>query len=127
MSGKKRGLLTCLAVGAVIAVAVCALNVSRDFGWSRSICDGLFVAAVFLLGVGVIKAVSNQGTFDVAGYGLRMAVELALPALRREEKEDLYQYRKRKEAERKSSARLLLAGAVYFILSLVALAVYEFL
>lgn len=127
MSEKRRGLLTCLAAGAVIAAAVCALNVSRDYGWSRSICDGLFVAAVFLLCLGVIRAVSNRGTFDVAGYGLRMAVELALPALRREEKEDLYQYRKRKATERKSSAGLLLAGAVYFVLSLAALAVYEFL
>ena len=127
MSGKRRGLLTCLTAGAVLAAAVCAMNVSRDYGWSRSVCDGFFVAAVILLGLGTIRAVSNQGAFDVAGYGLRMAVELALPALRREEKEDLHQYRKRKEAERKSSAGLLLAGAVYLVLSLVALAVYEFL
>lgn len=125
MSGKRRGFLICLAVGAVLAAAVCALNVSRDYGWSRSLCDGFFVAAVMLLGVGSIKAVNNRGAFDVAGYGLRMAVELALPALRREEKEDIHQYRKRKEAERKSPAALLLAGAVYLVLSLAALAVYE--
>lgn len=90
-------------------------------------CDGLFVAAVILLGLGTIKAVGSRGTFDVAGYGLRMAVELAVPALRREEKEDIHQYKKRKEAERKSPAGLLLAGAVYLVLSLAALAVYEFL
>lgn len=125
MSGKRRGFLICLAVGAVLAAAVCALNVSRDYGWSRSVCDGFFVAAVMLLGVGFIKAVNNRGAFDVAGYGLRRAVELALPALRREEKEDIHQYRKRKEAERKSPAGLLLAGAVYLVLSLAALAVYE--
>lgn len=127
MSGKRRGLLTCLAVGAVLAAAVCALNVNRGYGWSRSVCDGLFVAAVILLGLGAIKAVGSRGTFDVAGYGLRMAVELAVPALRREEKEDIHQYKKRKEAERKSPAGLLLAGAVYLVLSLAALAVYEFL
>lgn len=125
MRGAKKNLLPCLGVGAVIAAAVCALNVSRDYGWSRSVCDGLFVAAVMLLGVGVIRAVSNRGAFDVAGYGLRMAVELAIPALRKEEKEDIHQYRERKEARRKSPAGLLLAGAAYFILSLAALAVYE--
>lgn len=124
MRGRKKGLLTSLAVGAVIAAAVCALNVSRDYGWSRSMCDGLFVAAVMLLGLGTIRAVCNRGAFDVAGYGLRTAVELAIPALRREEKEDIRQYRERKEAERKPSTELLLAGAVYFILSLAALAVY---
>lgn len=125
MSGKGKQLLTCLAAGAALAAGVCALNVSRDYGWSRSVCDGLFVAAVILLGLGVIRAVYNRGAFDVAGYGLRMAVELALPILRREEKEDLHQYRRRKEAERKSPAGLLLAGAVFFVLSLAALAVYE--
>ena len=90
-------------------------------------CDGFFVAAVMLLGVGTIRAVSNRGAFDVAGYGLRIAIELALPVLRREEKEDIHQYRERKEAERKSPAGLLLAGAVYLVLSLAALAVYELL
>ncbi len=126
MRRAKKSLPACLVIGAVITAAVCALNVGRGYGWSRSVCDGLFVAAVMLLGMGVIKAVNNRGVFDVAGYGLHTAVELAIPALRREEKEDIYQYRKRKESERKSSAGLLLAGAVYFILSLAALAVYEF-
>lgn len=127
MSGKIRGLLTCLAAGAVLAAAVCALNVGRGYGWSRSVCDGFFVAAVMLLGVGSIRAVGNRGAFDVAGYGLHMAVELALPVLRREEKEDIHQYRKRKEAKRKSPAGLLGAGAVYLVLSLAALVVYELL
>lgn len=125
MSEKKKGFLTCLTAGAILAAAVCALNVSRDYGWSRSVCDGLFVAAVMLLGVGSIRFIYNRGAFDVAGYGLRLAVELAIPALRREEKEDIHQYRERKGAERKSPAGLLLAGAVYFVLSFAALAVYE--
>ena len=127
MSGKRRGLLICLAAGAALAAAVCALNVSRDYGWSRSVCDGFFVAAVMLLGMGTIRAVYNRGAFDVAGYGLHMAIELVLPVLRREEKEDIHQYRERKAAERKSPAGLLLAGTVYLVLSLAVLAVYELL
>lgn len=127
MNGKRKGILLSFAVGAVLAAAVCALNVSRDYGWSRSVCDGLFVAAVMLLGVGIIRAVYNRGAFDVAGYGLRKAAELAIPALKREEKEDIQQYRERKNAGRKSPAGLLLAGTVYLVLSLAALAVYEIL
>lgn len=132
-----------LVGGAVIAAAVCALNVGRGYGWSRSVCDGLFVAAVMLLGVGGIQAVSSRGAFDVAGYGLHMTLELIFPFLRRTEegypmekghsrekersgeKEDIHQYRARREAQRKSPAGLLLAGGVYFILSLAALAIYE--
>lgn len=127
MSEKRKAFLTSLAAGAVLAAAVYALNVSRDYGWSRSVCDGFFVAAVMLLGIGLIRAINNRGAFDVAGYGLRMAVELVLPVLKREEKEDIHQYRERKEAERKSPAGLLLAGAVYLVLSLAALGVYEML
>ena len=128
MRGNKKGFQASLIVGAVIAAAVYALNVSRGYGWSRSLCDGLFVASVMLLGPGVIRAVSNRGVFDVAGYGLRTALEVAIPALRRTEeghsREDIHQYRERKEAQRKSPAGLFLAGGVYFILSLAALAVY---
>ena len=125
MSDKVRELLIHLAVGAAVTAAVFALNLSREYGVLRSLCDGFFVAAVFLLGVGGIKAARNKGTFDVAGFGLRYVVDMTIPAFRREEKEDLQQYRERKARERKSSVSLLLAGGVYLVMSVIALAVYE--
>lgn len=125
MSAKVRDLLFNLLIGAVVAAAVFALNLSREYAVLRCLCDGLFVASVFLLGIGGIKAVRNQGVFDVAGFGLRHVMDMAIPALRREEKEDMQQYRERKALERKSSIGLMLAGGVYLALSLVALAVYE--
>lgn len=125
MSEKTRDFLASLATGAVIGAAVFALNLSREYPVTRCACDGLFVAAVFLLGIGVIKLARNKGTFDVAGFGLHSVVAMVIPALRREEKEDLYQYRERKAQERRSSAGMLLAGAMYLALSLVALLVYE--
>lgn len=125
MRGVRKSLIVCLTAGAVIAAAVCALNVCRGYGWSRSVCDGLFLASVMLLGPGIIRAVSNRGAFDVAGYGLRTVMELVLPLMKREENEDIHQYRERREAQRKSPAGLLLSGAIYFFLSLAALAVYE--
>ena len=125
MSGKVRKLLIQLAAGAAITAAVFALNLSREYGVLRSLCDGLFVAAVLLLGVGGIKAARNKGTFDVAGFGLRHVVDISIPAFRREEKEDLQQYRERKALERKSSMDLLLAGGVYLALSVIALVISE--
>lgn len=143
MRGTKKGFLSALAAGAAIGAAVCALNVSRGYGWSRSVCDGLFVASVMLLGTGTIRAVSNRGAFDVAAYGLHTVLEMTLPFLRRTDggcsmeeghsmgerysgkKEDIHQYRTRREAQRRSPVGLLLAGGVYFILSLAALAIYE--
>lgn len=125
MSDKVRELLIHLAIGAAISVAVLALNLSREYGVLRSLCDGFFTAAVLLLGIGGIKAVRNKGVFDVSGFGLRHVVDMTLPAFRREEKEDLQQYRERKALERKSSVGLLLAGGVYLALAVIALVVYE--
>lgn len=124
MSEKVRDILFNLVTGAVIAGAVFALNLNRGYLVLRCLCDGLFVAAVFLLGIGFIKLARNEGTFDTAGYGLRSALDVAIPALRRDEKETLEQYRERKARERRSSAGMLLAGLVYLILSLVALLLY---
>ena len=125
MSDKVRDLLINLAIGAVAAAAVFALNLSREYGALRSLCDGLFVAAVFLLGIGCIKAIRNKGAFDVAGFGVRHVVNITVPALRRGEDEDMQQYRERKALERKSSAGLLIAGGVYLALSVAALVIYE--
>ena len=125
MSDKVRELLIYLAIGAAISMAVLALNLSREYGMLRSLCDGFFTAAVLLLGIGGIKAARNKGAFDVSGFGLRHVVDMAVPAFRREEKEDLQQYRERKALERKSSAGLLLAGGVYLALAVIALVVYE--
>ena len=123
MSEKARDFLANLITGAVVAVAVFAMNMGREYGVLRCVCAGLFVAAVFLLGIGGIKAARNGGTFDVAGFGLSTAINM-IPAFQRE-KEDIQQYRERKAGERKSSKGMLLAGVTYLALSMVALAIYE--
>lgn len=125
MSGKVRDFLVNLVLGAVIAGLVFALNMSREYGVLRCVCDGFFVAAVLLLGMGGIRAVTNRGAFDVAGYGLKSAVGMVLPMFRPDEKETVQQYRERKAKERKSAFGLLTAGGVYLILSVAALIVYE--
>ena len=125
MSEKVRDFLVNLVFGAVIAGLVFALNMSREYGVLRCVCDGFFVAAVLLLGLGGIRAITNRGAFDVAGYGLKSAVGMVLPMFRPDEKETVQQYRERKAKERKSAFGLLTAGGVYLILSVAALIVYE--
>ena len=125
MSDRIRSFLGSMVAGAAVAAAVFFLNMSREYGVLRCLCDGTFVAAVFLLGIGGLKAARNKGTFDVAGFGVRHVVDITIPALRREEKEDLRQYRERKALERKSSVGLLLADLVYLALAVVTLVIYE--
>lgn len=125
MSEKARDFLINLVTGTVIAVAVFTMNMNRGYDVLRCLCDGPFVASVFLLGIGGIKAARNQGTFDTVGFGLRSTVDVVIPSLRRDEKETMEQYRERKAQERRSSKGMLLAGLVYFLLSVLALVVYE--
>ncbi len=124
MKQSTKEFLLSAAVGAVIAAAVFALNFSRDYSVTRCLCDGLFVSAVMLLGIGGIRSVNNKGVFDVLGYGVKTTVETFIPLLRKDEKEDLHQYRERKAEERKSPRSMLLAGAAYLAASVAALGIY---
>ena len=124
MSDAKKALLSGLATGAVIAVLVFALGQSRGYTFLRCLCDGTFVAAVMLLGVGGIKGLRNKGAFDIMGYGVKQTVETFIPMLKRGEKEDLYAYRERKEAERKPASGLLKAGLIYLAISVLVLVIY---
>lgn len=117
-------LISSLAIGAVIAILVFILGLSRDQAITRCICDACFVAAVALLGIGGLKGIRNKGAFDIMGYGLKSTVETFIPMLRRGEKEDIYAYQERKEAERKPAHGLLAAGVIYLIISLAALVIY---
>ena len=51
----------------------------QGYGLLRQLCDGCFVAAVLLLGAGVLRYVTNQGAFDVLGYGLQSVFHLHVP------------------------------------------------
>ena len=127
MNEKTRTFLRNLGAGALIAALVFWMDATREYGVLRCLCDAFFVAAVMLLGVGGIRAVSNQGVFDVMGFGLKYTVELVLPFLRSDEKEDIHQYRERKAGGRKSAREILLAGTVYLVLSVVVLVFYALL
>lgn len=122
---KRRQVLSDLLAGAVIFAAVAALGLSRGQSIARVLCDGAFVAAAALLGVGGLTLARNKGTFDVAGFGLRTVLQTALPFLYASEKETLMDYRERKALERKSPNALFVSGGIYLALSLVFLLVYS--
>ena len=124
MNEKFKSVLGNLAVGAPVAAAVTWLNVTRGYPFLHCLCDGLFVSAVLLLGLGGLRGVRNKGTFDVVGFGFSTAVRIALPFLHGEEDADVYEYSQRKAEKRKGAGGLLAAGAVYLVLSIVALALY---
>ena len=124
MSDKCKEFLSHLILGAVITVSVYLLSAGRGYPVLHSLCDGFFVAATLLLGIGGLRAIRNKGAFDVAGYGLSSAVHTAFPFLRGDQDEDIMGYLQRKAEKRKGAGGLLAAGAVYLALSLIILTLY---
>ncbi len=120
----RRQMIRDLLIGAIICAVVALLGRSRGQSIARVLCDGTFVAAVFLLGIGGLTFARNKGTFDVAGYGIKTVLETTLPFLRSDKKETLIEYRERKAAERKSPRTILICGSIYFVLSLIFLLAY---
>ena len=124
MNEKYKSFLINLACGAFMAALVYWLNTGRGYPLLHSLCNGFFVAAVMLLGMGGLKAVRNKGAFDVAGFGFSSVVKIALPFLGDNKEEDIHEYRERKAQKRKGAGGLLAAGAVYMALSVLALCLY---
>ena len=125
MSLKLKAFIVNLVLGAIVAVAVLALDLSREHGVVQGLCDGCFVAAVLLLGIGGIGYVRNRGFFDLMGYGVKSVFRIHLPGGgNNNEKETFQEYRERKQAQRKSVSDMLMAGLVYLIASFILLALY---
>lgn len=124
MNEKYKTFLINLVIGAIVAALVYWLNTDRGYPLLHSLCNGFFVAAVILLGVGGLRFVRNKGAFDVAGFGFSSVLRITFPFLYGNKEEDIHEYRERKAQERKDAGGLLTAGAVYMVLSVLALCLY---
>jgi len=115
-------------IGAVILISVCLLE--GAFGSSEgkdiaaSVCDGAFVAAVLLLGAGLLALVGGKGAFDGISYSVRQSLRLHWPAAVRTPEEDYEAYQKRREGKKVKTAHLFLSGGFYLAIALLALLVY---
>lgn len=124
MNEKYKAFLVNLACGVPVTALVFWINVKQGYPFLHCLCNGLFVAAVLLLGVGGLRGVRNKGAFDVAGFGLSSIVRISLPFLGGDKEEDIYEYRQRKAEKRKGGSGLLAAGAIYLALSVIVLCLY---
>ena len=83
MSKRLKSFLISLLVGVLLCAMVIFINRDQGYGLLRQLCDGCFVAAVLLLGAGVLRYVTNQGAFDVLGYGLQSVFHLHIHVIPR--------------------------------------------
>ena len=99
MSKRLKSFLMSLLVGVLLCAMVIFINRDQGYGLLRQLCDGCFVAAVLLLGAGVLRYVTNQGAFDVLGYGLQSVFHLHVPGAsigNARDQETMETYRERK-------------------------------
>lgn len=129
------------AVGLVIAFAVaCARGVFRVSGAARVwriLCDGCFVSAVLLMGVGLMTLVSSEGMFDIVSYGflcLRSTFQKGekrgkrLPGGESEENGEratFYDYKVAKRGTRSTHWYLLFVGLIFLAGAFFCLCMFE--
>ena len=112
--------------GLFVAMLVIFLNRDQGYPVTHLLCDGFFVAAVMLLGVGGIRFCQGKGALDGIGYGVSNMFNMFIHAGRQDAREeDYFSYCQRKAEERKPYGNCLLAGSFYLILSLMCLVVYQ--
>ena len=127
MTDHKTRLIAGLVSGLVLAAGTAALRglftAPEAAERVRCLCDGFFVAAVLLGGLGGLTWVRNQGVFDSAVYSVKTAfsVRWRMFGDYRESREE---YQDRKAKGRGPAGPLLLAGGVYLLVSVALLAGY---
>ena len=123
----RRNFWIAMAIGLVLTVSIFFGQGGGEMtAWTDIafvLCDACFVPAVILLGVGLILFVSNDGMFDMLGYGIQRALTIMLSEKKRAKyPRTFYEYKQQKWAVPKSSFGFLLAaGGVYLVLAAVFL------
>ena len=125
MTEKRKSFLGNLLLGFSIAMLVIIIKWNEDTTFIHKLCDGSFVAAAMLLGLGGLKFARNGGTFDMMMWGFGSAVRMTFPWMLKERKDvDFVAFKERKKEIRQTSRAELLSGLVFLVLSLIFLVLY---
>ncbi|AIN93027.1 DUF3899 domain-containing protein [Treponema putidum] len=127
---KKTGLLFSFfapfGVGAVITAAV-VIFFSRGSSHSflHHLCDGLFIASVFLAGIGGLSVINKSGLFDVILFGfLQLGETIKYGVTMKKDAHvttDFGKFKNKKNLKRKNRWGWVAAGLIYFVLAFIVL------
>lgn len=118
--------LVSIVCGIGIFVIFCLIkNVS--FSLLNS-CDGFFVGACVLIGVGILQLVVNQGTLDVIAVGFSNLFSV-FKKDGTKKYDGIYGYQEAKQAKRKQNKYnripIVFAGVLLLIVALILRAIYQ--
>lgn len=127
---KNRRFLGAFLFGALVVLAACGLKsvfrMTEPNRIFRVLCDGCFLAAVMLLGVGLLVMIDNNGLFDAFGYSARFIFNLLIPGPGKgKPKESFVEYRQRRHEKPAMYGFLLLSGGFYLLAAFVFLLLFN--
>lgn len=132
---KKRILVNyiiCFAIGFLFVFIVLAnrdiIFLSNIKDIYQALCDAFCVPGVILMLFGLLFRIAGEGTFDGLGYAFKRTVEALLPFYRKKGAPEKYsEYKERKNSGRTHKFSLMyvvVTGLVFFVISLIFLALY---
>ncbi|MBO4988713.1 MAG: DUF3899 domain-containing protein [Clostridia bacterium] len=128
MSKKAFNYLFAVAFGLVVSFLVMWLRgifTAEDaLSVIKYLCDGFFVAAVLLGGVGLLSWCSNEGAFDMLSYSMSTLWRVTFARKDGWKKESYGDYKERKHEKSREFSYFLWVALAYLILSVVLTAVY---
>ena len=123
----KKRLAVDLCVGLILAFAVAMLRDLFDAASAtdaaKAICDGFFVAAVAIGGIGVLGFIRNQGAFDGMMFGVSKVFRVKWKRFG-DYRESFADFQEKKSKKRSPMKEIIFAGAILLGLSIITLAVY---
>lgn len=90
------------------------------------VCDGFSAVALLYLAVGGLLWTASTGFFDIFGYGIRKGAHALIPGLVHDAGTDYYEYRTKKQEERKSGGAktMVIVGLGFLAAGLILTAVW---
>jgi len=112
------GLLMCLVLLALHGV----LNSPDIIQTFRILCDAFFTVGILFAGFGLLSAISTTGFFDIFSYSKDWLISVFLPSAGKNLAKDFSAY-KQSKARNPAKWHIGIAGACFFVLSMVFLVI----
>lgn len=125
----KKSYLMALSMGISAAVIICFINeifaVESAQKAFKILSDAFFIPGVFLLGVGILLSVVNEGLFNGIIFGLK-TLGRSFVARKGEKirEEEFHEYNKRMKEKKTSVAHFIVVGIGFILISAVFAMLY---
>jgi len=121
-------ILITLAVGLAVSFGVMLFSGIFVANGAKSVLriltDAFFVCGVLFGGIGLLRLISNQGTFDGIAYAGRSALGFLIPPAALDKGMTYSKYVEKRREKVKTFLHFIIAGVIFIVVSIIFLIVY---